>query len=125
MGEIIDKDERHVPIMVGETMPYPVLPRPYPEDFLEKLSDEDWLDRPLITMPIRDLTPTQEGLGLEHLARLLNGGVRHGGDLAGRAVRYYGKTYLHDGHHSWTIALIRGHCYFRVRLVDVYGNGVI
>lgn len=99
----------------------PVLPRPYSEDHLD-LTDDQWRTIPATTVPIGDLTPSQSDLSLTHLARIANGGPSLTGDTAGRAVVYEGRLWLHDGHHRWAVACLRGAQEFLVRVVDLYGN---
>lgn len=104
------------------TLPCPVLPRPYPEDRFTYWTDLEWRVYAAVGVPIRDLIPTQEGVGLAEVARLLNGGDPQGDDgWTGRAVRWQGRVFLHDGHTRWLISVIRGDPVFWVRLVELEG----
>jgi hypothetical protein len=105
-------------------MPVPVLPRPYPQAALDSWTDEQWRLIPAVGVPVHDLVPTQEGVGLAEVARLANGGDPQGGDgLTGRAVRWRGRLYLHDGHTRWLIAVLRGWPVFWVRIVELAPDG--
>lgn len=100
----------------------PLLPRPYPEHHLAPLTDEQWRDIPVQWVPIHDLTPTQEAVSLEAIARQEVGDPREGGDFAGRAVVWGGLLCLHDGHTMWVRHLLRGIRDFPVRVVDTHAQ---
>lgn len=100
-------------------IPLPVLPRPYPEGRFTYWTDLDWRVYAATGVPIRDLVPTQEGIGLAEVARLAGGGEPNGGDgWTGRAVLWHGVLYLHDGHTRWLLSLMRGDPVFWVRIVE-------
>lgn len=102
-------------LLVG--MLAPQLPRQYPYQYLDSWGDCDWLRVPVVWVPTAGLVPTQEGLSIAALANLVNGGMSESDDYAGRAVVWNGVSYLHDGHHRWIIAVLRGELLFPVRLV--------
>lgn len=92
----------------------PELPRPFPDHF-EKWTDDDWRQVPVVWVPIMSLIPSQEGLSLEVLARLMNGEPPKTHDYS-RAILWRGDTYLFDGHHRWIIDVIKNCATFPVRL---------
>lgn len=101
----------------GRRMPAPVLPRTYPRRHLDDWTDADWLAVPVRWVPTPILVPSQQGLSLDVLAHLVNGGTSESGDFAGRAVLHAGVLNLHDGHHRWAVAMVRGEPLFPVRTV--------
>lgn len=54
------------------------------------------------------LHPTQPVLVIEHLLRLAAGGRPEGPDDCAHVVEYRGRRYVHNGHHRWMLALLRG-----------------
>lgn len=97
----------------------PDIPRTYPHDHLRDLTDEDWRAMPAVGVRIDQLIPTQEAVSLADLAKIVNGGEPNGGDgWTGRAVRWNGRLYLHDGHTRWVIAWLTGHRRFWVRIAE-------
>jgi hypothetical protein len=95
----------------------PDLPRSYPHLHIDEgWTDADWERVPVVTVPIWDLVPSQQGLDLRHLANYLNDPDSR--RRPGRAIRYDGQLNLHDGHHRWLLDLVEGATTFEVRIVD-------
>lgn len=101
---------------MADAIALPDVPRTYPRDRIQDWADQDWLEVPAAYVPTISLIPTQEGVSLERIIHVLNGGEPETGDLA-RAVMHEGRLYLHDGHHRWLVALMRGEPVFPVRVV--------
>ena len=83
----------------------PDVPRTYPHEAANVLRNEYWNKLPVSEVPITELIPTQSDVAIEHIVRILNG-IKE--DEHVKAVRHKDKLYLHDGHHRWLIALLRG-----------------
>jgi hypothetical protein len=103
------------------TVAAPVLPRTFPREHLRAWTDTDWERIPITRVPIHNLVPSQKDTSLYRLTELIN----HPDDYeAGRAVWHDGTLHLYDGHHHWTIDVIRGATVFPVRVVDGEGRPV-
>jgi hypothetical protein len=98
-----------------------VKPRPYCVAGLLEMSSEDWAAITPTAVPIRQLVPTQEGLGIDRLVALAAGGPREGDDPYGHTIRHAGVLYIHDGHHAWALRWLRGqqHIFVRVKPVNL------
>lgn len=90
---------------------------PYPTGRLQALHPDGWADvkpRPVL---ITDLTPTQPAVTIDRLLHLQEGGEPETGDPYPHVVDHEGRLYVHDGHHRYVIALIRGEASFPARVV--------
>lgn len=86
-------------------------------------------DAPVERVPLASLTAIQRSVNAERLEQHLDdpdlvpaGARKHGSGMLKDApvvVRLGGKSYLHDGHHRATAALLRGETHVRARVVDL------
>jgi hypothetical protein len=92
--------------------------RPYDED---DLPTYEWIHanvrpRPVWTTAVR---PTQPMLDLDRLLAIHRGEPAEGPDPHPHVVQLDGGLWIHNGHHRWAVALLRGEPTIPVRVVTL------
>jgi len=71
---------------------------------------------PVVAVRTADLVPTQEHVVIARLLALDAGGPCEGPDPYPHIVAWCGRLYVHNGHHRWLRALLRGRRWLLVRV---------
>ena len=80
--------------------------RPYDETTIPPY--EEMMGYPVFRLDARDLEPTQEQLQIARLIAIADGHAAEGPDTAIHLVELEDRLYVHNGHHRWTVARLRG-----------------
>lgn len=75
-----------------------------------------WLTVPAVSVPLRALTATQDGVYFEPL---LTPTAPVGGDPIAHVISWHGRLLLEDGHHRAVRAAIAGRRAIRARVLEV------
>jgi hypothetical protein len=70
-------------------------------------------------VPIGSLRPTQPMLNLDRLLGIHRGGPAEGPDPYPHVVACAGGLWVHNGHHRWMLAMLRGDETIDVRVTQV------
>jgi hypothetical protein len=104
--------------MTSVAIAEPVVPYPYDEDVIGRLTDDDWAAMPTLEIDIADLVPTQQWLDIAQLAH----GLRNPAPRPVRVVYDGGVCWLHDGHHRYVSKALRGVRSIAAHVVDRDGR---
>lgn len=92
---------------------------PYDTAPLEALHPDGWPQVEPTLVKVADLTPTQPDVSIDRLVHHHHGGEPETGDPYPHVVMHRGRLYVHDGHHRYVLALLRGDATVFARVVAV------
>lgn len=94
---------------------------PYRTDAIAALHPDGWASISPQAVAVEKLVPTQADVSLARLQHHAHGGAPETGDPHPHVILYGGRAYLHDGHHRYAVALLRGGASLACRVVDDCG----
>lgn len=90
---------------------------PYSTKALEELHPDGWANIAPQSVWVSELIPTQDCVVIDRLQHLLDGGEPETGDPYAHVVAHDGRLFVHDGHHRYILALVKGRSTMLSRVV--------
>jgi hypothetical protein len=88
----------------------------YPYDVNSIPPYEEMMTFPAVSIPTASIHPTQPVLMIDRILALHRGEPTEGPDPCPHVVNVGGRFYVHNGHHRWIVALLRGDMMMDVRV---------
>lgn len=96
--------------------------RPYDVDSIRPY-ERIMTEVPTTLVDVSALFPTQDKVRIDRLIALARGYQAEGPDLYPHVVAHNGRLWIHNGHHRWLCALLRGDTTLEVRIEETSDHG--